>query len=131
MKKKCFTASAEKGIFVQNPNQIGTFDLRPESDSNLPFSYFKLSLPRSPYLVAQRALFVAESHNNNVKVLNTGLRSTKVRNILSGDTFDPLNRTNSLLLFELMPDANSYTVYLYIGYYPKSLNAVLNEIISQ
>ena len=130
MKRKCLTATAQKGIFVQNPTQKGTFDLTPGTCSNLPFSYFKLSLPRSPYLIAQKALYVAESHQNNAKVLNTGLRSTKVRTILSGDIYDPLNRKNSLILFVLMPGANSYTVYLFIGYYPKSLNAVLKEIIT-
>ena len=130
MKKTCLTATAQKGIFVQNPTHKNTFDLEPGTCSNLPFFNFKLSLPRSPYLIAQRALYVAESHQNNAKVLNTGLRSTKVKNVLSGDIYDPLNRTISLLLFVLMPGANSYTVYLFIGYYPKSLNTVLKEIIT-
>ena len=130
MKKKCLTETAKKGIFVQNPTQKNTFVLEPGTYSNLPFSYFKLSLPRSPYLIAQRALYVAESHQNNAKVLNTGLRSTKFKTILSGDIYDPFNRKISLLLFVLMPGANSYTVYLFIGYYPKSLYAVLKEIIT-
>ena len=128
MAKKCLTATVKKGVFIQNATHKDIFDLTPESGANLPFSYFRLSLPIQPYLIQQGATHVAESHKNNIKVLSTGLRRTKINSIYSGDIYDPLKRTKSLILFQLIPGANSYTVYLFEGYYPKCLSKVLNEL---
>ena len=128
MAKKCLTPTPKKGLFVQNATHPDIYDLTPDSCSDLPFDYFRLSLPRAPYLIAQRAVFVADSHRNNVKVLNTGLRTTKLSTGLVGDIYDPLNKTRSLIIFRRVPGANGYNVYLFDGYYPKSLNAVIKGI---
>ena len=128
MAKKCLTPTPKKGLFVQNATHPDIYDLTPDSCANLPFSYFRLSLPRAPYLIAQGAVFVADSHRNNIKVLNTGLRTTKLSAGLVGDIYDPLNKTRSLIMFRRVPGANSYNVYLFEGYYPKSLNAVIEKI---
>ncbi|MFZ4414517.1 MAG: hypothetical protein ACOYOV_15650 [Bacteroidales bacterium] len=61
MKKKCLT-TATKGVFIQNAIHTDIFDLIPESGANLPFSYFRISLPIQPYLIAQGAKYVVESH---------------------------------------------------------------------
>ena len=128
MAKKCLIPTPKKGLFVQNATHPDIYDLTPDSCADLPFSYFRLSLPRAPYLIAQGAVFVADSHRNNIKVLNTGLRTTKLSTGLVGDIYDPLNKTRSLILFRRVPCANSYNVYLFVGYYPKSLNAVIKKI---
>ena len=130
MAKKCLTPTPKKGLFVQNATHPDIYDLTPDSCSDLPFDYFRLSLPRAPYLIAQRAVFVADSHRNNIKVLNTGLRTTKLSTGLVGDIYDPLNKTRSLIMFRRVPGANSYKVYLFEGYFPKSLNAVIKKINS-
>ena len=129
MAKKCLTATAIQGIFIQNEPHRDIYDLTPGTCSNLPFSYFRLTLPRSPYLIAQKALFVVESFKGMNKVLNTGLRQSKINSIYYGDINDPQTRAKSLILFKLMPGANSYAVYLFDGYYPKSLTKVINEIL--
>ena len=128
MAKKCLIPTPKKGLFIQNAIHLNIYDLIPDSCANLPFSYFRLSLPRAPYLIAQGALFVADSHKNNIKVLNTGLRTTKLSAGLVGDVYDPLNKTRSLIIFRRVPGTNSYKVYLFEGYYPKTLNAVINLI---
>jgi len=128
MAKKCLTPTPKTGLFVQNATHPDIYDLTPDSCADLPFSYFKLSLPHAPYLIAQGAVFVADSHRNNIKVLNTGLRTTKLSTGLVGDLYDPLNKTRSLIIFRRVPGANSYKVYLFDGYYPKSLNAVIKKI---
>lgn len=129
MAKKCLT-TATKGVFIQNANHKDIFDLMPESGVNLPFSYFRISFPIQPYLIAQGAKYVVESHKCNVKILHTGLKPTKVNGIYSGDLFNPQTRSKSLILFCASPDKFSYTVYLFEGYFPKSLNKVLNEILA-
>jgi len=129
MKKKCFTPTAIKSIFVQNTTRRDIYDLALESGSNLLFSYFCISLPIPPYLIAQGAVFAAEVYKGAVKVLHTGLKRTKISSIYSGDVYVPLTRAKSLILFKLLPGANSYAVYLFDGYYPKSLNIVINEIL--
>ena len=130
MKKKCLTPTAIQGVFIQNETRRDIFDLTPGTSSNLPFTYFRISLPIQPYLIQQGAVFVAESHKGAAKVLHTGLKRTKISSIYYGDVFDPLTRSKSLILFKLLPGANSYTVYLFVGYYPKSLNNDLNEILA-
>lgn len=127
MAKKCLTTAAIKGVFIQNAIHTDIYDLTPESGANLPFSYFRISLPIQPYLIAQGAKYVAQSHKCNVKVLHTGLKPTKVNGIYSGDVFNPQTRSKSLILFCVEPDKFSYTVYLFEGYFPKSLNKVLKE----
>lgn len=129
MKKKCLT-TATKGVFIQNAIHTDIFDLMPESGANLPFSYFRLSLPIQPYLIAQGAKYVVESHKCNVKILHTGLKLTKVSTIYSGDVFDPKTRTKSLILFQFDILDNCYIVYLFNGYFPKSIDPILNEITS-
>jgi hypothetical protein len=139
MAKKCLTATGNgnenltklyiQGVFIQNEIHRDIFDLTPGTCSNLPFTYFRISLPIQPYLIQQGAVFVAESHKGAAKVLHSGLKHTKINSIYYGDVYDPLTRTKSLILFQLMPGANSYTVYLFVGYYPKSLNKVLNEML--
>lgn len=128
MAKKCLT-TATKGVFIQNAIHKDIFDLMPELGSNLPFSYFCKSLPIQPYLIQHGALFVAESHKGAVKVLHTGLKRTKFNSIYFGDVYNPLTRLKSLILFQLMPGASSYTVFLFVGYYPRSLTKVINEIL--
>ena len=127
MKKKCLTATATKGVFIQNATRTDIYDLMPESGENLPFSYFCISLPIQPYLIAQGAKYVVESFKLMSKVLHTGLKPTKVKGIYSGDLFNPQTRSKSLILFCAEPDNFSYTVYLFNGYFPKSLNKVLKE----
>jgi len=127
MAKKCLTTTATKGVFNQNANHSDIFDLIPESGANLPFSYFRISLPIQPYLIAQGAKYVVESHKCNIKLLHTGLKPTKRKGIYSGDVFNPQTRSKSLILFSADPDKFSYTVYLFEGYFPKSLNKVLKE----
>ena len=129
MAKKCLT-TATKGVFIQNAIHTDIFDLMPESGSNLPFSYFRISLPIQPYLIAQGAKYVVESFKLMSKVLHTGLKCTKVNGIYSGDVYNPQTRSKSLILFCADPDKYSYTVYLFDGYYPRSLNKVLNEILA-
>jgi len=129
MAKKCLT-TATKGVFVQNAIHTDIFDLMPESGANLPFSYFRLSLPIQPYLIAQGAKYVVESFKLMSKVLHTGLKPTKVNRIYSGDVFDQQTRSKSLILFCSNPAECSYTVYLFKGLPPKSLNKVLNEILA-
>ena len=129
MAKKCLT-TATKGVFIQNANRTDIYDLMPESDANLPFSYFRISLPIQPYLIAQGATYVVESFKLMSKVLHTGLKPTKVNGIYSGDVFNTQTKSKSLILFCVSSDKFSYTVYLFNGYFPKSLNKVLNEILA-
>ncbi len=126
MKKKCLT-TATKGVFIQNANHKDIFDLIPESGENLPFSYFCISLPFTPFLIQQGAKYCVESNIGIKKVLSTGLRPTKRNGIYAGDIFNPQTRSKSLILFCAIPDKFSYIVYLFEGYFPKSLNKVLKE----
>lgn len=130
MAKKCLTATAKKGVFIQNAIHTDMYDLMPESGSNLPFSYFSISFPFSSFLIQQRAKYVVESHKGIAKVLNTGLRPTNRNGIYSGDIFNYQTRSKSLILFCAEPHENIYKVYLFEGYFPKNLNKVLNEILA-
>lgn len=129
MAKKCLTATAKKGVFIQNATHRDIFEVSPESGSNLPFNWFRVSLPIQPYLIAQGAKYVADS-NEGMKVLHTGLKPTNVNRIYSGDMYNVLTKVRSLLLFCADPTENKYTVYLFDGYNPRSLTKVLNEILS-
>lgn len=127
MAKKCLTTTPTKGVFIQNAIHKDVFDLMPESGANLPFSYFRISLPFTPFLIQQGAKYVVESHKGITKILSTGLRPTKRNGIYSGDVFNTQTRSKSLILFCANPAECSYTVYLFEGYFPKSLNKVLKE----
>jgi hypothetical protein len=127
MAKKCLTTAAKKGVFIQNANRTDIYDLMPESGSNLPFSYFRISKPIQPYLIAQGATYVVESFKLMIKVLHTGLKPTKVIGIYSGDIYDPQTKSKNLILFCANPPECSYTVYIFEGLPPKSLNKVLKE----
>ena len=129
MAKKCLTTAAKKGVFIKNAIHTDIFDLMPESGSNLPFSYFRISFPIQPYLIAQGAKYVVESHKR-IKVLHTGLKPTNVNGIYSGDMYNVLTKVRSLLLFCADATENKYTVYLFEGYNPRSLTKVLNEILA-
>lgn len=130
MAKKCLTATAKKGVFIQNSIHSDIFDLMPESGANLPFSYFRISSPIQSYLIQQGAKYVVESHKCMAKVLHTGLKRTIVNTIYSGDVYDPRIKSKSLILFCASPDELSYSVFLFEGYYPRKLTKVLNEILT-
>jgi hypothetical protein len=130
MKKKCLTATAKQGVFIKNPTHKDIYDLMPETGSNLPFSYFRLSLPIKDYLMRQGAKYVAESHKCYIKVLHTGLKPTNVKSIYSGDIYNSQTKTRSLIIFHLSPDEFSFKVYLFDGYFPKNINKVLSEIVA-
>jgi len=128
MKKNSLPPQAIKGIFRANSTRANNYDLNPETGSNLPFNYFRLSKPHEPFMIQQGALFVAESHKDNKKVLFTGLRaSTSNNNIMFGDMYEPSTRTKSLLVFVYFHEINSYTVYLYENYYPKQVNVFIRK----
>jgi hypothetical protein len=129
MVKTCLTATAKIGVFKKNSQDPHKFELTPVSPSNFPFLYFRLSLPYSDHLIAQRAVYVVESVKDGIKVLNTGLRKTQVSTIYYGDMYNQLTKVCSLLLFCVSGGGEICTVYLFEGYYPKSLKKVLNEII--
>jgi len=126
---KCLT-TATKGVFIQNSIHTDIFDLSPESGANLPFSYFRRSLPIQPYLIQQGASYVVESYKGIVKVLHTGLKPTKRNGIYSGDVFNSQTRSKSLILFCFNPAKCSYSVYMFERYFPRNLNKVLNEILA-
>lgn len=128
MKKKCLTATAKQGIFIQNQTHPDIYDLMPESGANLPFKYFRLTKPYSPYLMRQGALYVAESFNNQKKVLHTGLKPTHQNNIFTGDLFNPGNNTKCLIIFRCNPENKQFWVYLLDGYYPRKIKSIINEI---
>ena len=130
MMRKCLTATATKGVFKQNAIHPEIFDLQTDEGNNFPFTYFRLSSPRSEFLIKQRAVYVAESHCNGVKVLFTGLRPTKTSTIYSGDLFNPLTRQRSLLLFRCDISEKSFMVYLFPNRNPKKLQPIINEILA-
>ena len=126
MAKMCLTTAAKKGVFIQNNTRNDIYNLMPESGSNLPFSYFIVTLPIQQYLISQGAKYVADSNEG----LHTGLRPTKVNYIYSGDLFNSYTKVKSLLLFCAEPAGKQFTVYMFEGYNPRSLNKVLNEIVA-
>ena len=125
--KKCLTAKVS--VFVQNETQPDIYDVHPLSGSNLPFTYFRLSLPYNPHLINQGAVYVAVSHKNNIKVLYTGLRQSNISNIYVGDVYDPIKKTKSLIVFKYHPTEKQYTVYLFKGKYPRKIEPIINQIV--
>jgi hypothetical protein len=130
MAKKCLTAAAKKGIFIQDVNQKNVFLVKSESGSNLPFLYFRMSLPIAPHLISQGAIYMVESHVGLKKVLFTGLRQTGTDLIYYGDTFNTVTKKRSFILFKSNLEGNEYTVYLYENYYPKVIPKIVKEILN-
>ncbi len=129
MNNKCLTTAAKKGVFFQNTTKKDIFETAPETGSNLPFSWFRITLPIQPYLISQGAKYVVDS-NEGIKILHTGLKPTNVNYIYSGDMVNASTKVKSLLLFCADPLIKQYTVYMFEGYNPKSLTKVLNEILN-
>ena len=127
--KKCLTPTAIKGTFNQNATHLDIYDIQPVSGVQFPFTYFRLSSPRSEFLIKNKAVYVAESHRNNSKVLFTGLRLVS-NTIYSGDLFNPTTKKKSLLLFKHDLLEQSFEVYLFPNRNPRKLQPIINEILS-
>ena len=127
--KKCLTATATKGVFKQNAIHPEIFDLQTDEGNNFPFTYFRLSSPRSEFLIKQRAVYVAESHRNGAKVLFTGLRLV-ANTIYSGNILNTTTRKKSLLFFKYDLSEKSFTVYLFPNRNPKKVQPYINEILA-
>ena len=127
--KKCLTATATKGVFKQNAIHPEIFDLQTDEGNNFPFTYFRLSSPRSEFLIKQRAVYVAESHRNGEKVLFTGLRQTIARGIYSGNMPNPKTQKRSLLLFEENKPQKIFIVYVFPNHNPTKIQPIINEIL--
>ena len=119
--KKCLTI-VKKGVFNQNATNPTIYDLA-SSATGMPFKYFRLSMPRSEYLIQQGAKFVVESHLNRSKILNTGLRLSDNCRVFYGDLYDAASKSKSLITFEKIPNGNGFNVQLFSGYYPKNIRA--------
>ena len=129
MMRKCLTATATKGVFKQNAIHPEIFDLQTDEGNNFPFTYFRLSSPRSEFLIKQRAVYVAESHRNGEKVLFTGLRQTIARGIYSGNMPNPKTQKRSLLLFEENKPQKIFIVYVFPNHNPTKIQPIINEIL--
>ena len=127
--KKCLTATAIKGTFSQNATHPDIYDIQPVSGIQFPFTYFRLTLPRSEFLIKNKAVYVAESHRNNTKVLFTGLRLVTT-SIYSGNMYNPATKKTSLLLFRHDLLERSFAVYLFLAKNPRRLQPYINEILA-
>ena len=127
--KKCLTATATKGVFKQNAIHPEIFDLQTDEGNNFPFTYFRLSSPRSEFLIKQRAVYVAESHRNGLKVLFTGLRQTIARGIYSGNMLNPKTQKRSLLLFEENKPQKIFIVYVFPNHNPTKIQPIINDLL--
>ena len=127
--KKCLTDTAIKGTFRQNEKHSDIYDLQTIDGVQFPFTYFRLTLPRSEFLIKNRAVYVAESHRNNTKVLFTGLRLVTT-SIYSGNMYNPATKKTSLLLFKHDLLERSFAIYLFPGKNPRSLKPYINEILA-
>lgn len=130
MAKKCLTDTAKKGIFIQDAIRRDTFHITPESVTNLPFSYFKISLPIAPHLISQGAIYMVESYVGVKKVLFTGLRQTGTDLIYYGDTFNAVTRKRSFIVFKSNLEGDKYKVYLYENHYPRVIPKIVKEILN-
>ena len=128
--KKCLTDTAIKGTFIQNEKHSDIYDLQTIDGVQFPFTYFRLSSPRNEFLIKQRAVYVAESHRNGVKILFTGLRPTGSITIFSGNMVNQLTKKRSLILFRYNLLKKSFKVYLYPNRNPKKLQPIINEILA-
>ena len=127
--RKCLTATATKGVFKQNAIHPEIFDLQTDEGNNFPFTYFRLSSPRSEFLIKQRAVYVAESHRNGLKVLFTGLRQTIARGIYSGNMLNPKTQKRSLLLFEENKPQKIFIVYVFPNHNPTKIQPIINDLL--
>ncbi len=101
-------------VFIQNEKRNDIFDLQTEPDPRL-FTYFRLSEPRTPFLIKQGARYVLESWNKGKKVGFTGLIPVGTPNYYFGDIVAKNAKgkaKNSLLIVHL----NEQTATLY--YFP-------------
>lgn len=128
--KKCLTDTAIKGTFRQNEKHSDIYDLQTIDGVQFPFTYFRLSSPRNEFLIKQRAVYVAESHRNGVKILFTGLRPANVNTFYSGNMFNQLTKKRSLIIFRYNLLKKSFKVYLYPYRNPKKLQPIINEILA-
>lgn len=128
--KKCLTDTAIKGTFIQNEKHSDIYDLQTIDGVQFPFTYFRLSSPRNEFLIKQRAVYVAESHRNGVKILFTGLRPANVNTFYSGNMFSQLTKKKSLILFRYDQPEKSFMVYLFPNRNPKKLQPIINEILA-
>ena len=129
--RKCLTATATKGVFKQNAIHPQIFDLQTDEGINFPFTYFRLTSPYSPALIRNKAVYVAESHRNNKKILFTGLRQTTANGIYSGDMLNPETKQKSLILFKLDKAEKQFMLYFFPNRYPKSLRSLINELLTR
>lgn len=129
MKQKCLTDTAIKGVFTRNQTKPDIYDLQTVSGTNFPFTYFRMTLPRSEYLKKNRAVCVAESHRNGIKVLFTGLRKTISGLVYSGNLYDTKTNKRSLLLFRYNPTDQTMVVYLFPNRNPRNINSYIKEVL--
>lgn len=127
--RKCLTATATKGVFKQNAIHPEIFDLQTDEGNNFPFTYFRLSSPRSEFLIKQRAVYVAESHRNGEKILFTGLRQTIAKGIYSGNMLNSKTQKKSLLLFVENKPQKTFIVYVFPNHNPTKIQPIINEIL--
>ena len=128
--QKSLTDTAIKGTFIQNEKHSDIYDLQTIDGVQFPFTYFRLSSPRNEFLIKQRAVYVAESHRNGVKILFTGLRPANVNTFYSGNMFSQLTKKKSLILFRYDQPEKSFMVYLFPNRNPKKLQPIINEILA-
>ena len=119
---KTRTPTAKTAVFLRNAVHYDLFDLTANSGVCLPFSFFRVSKPRSEYLTQQRAVFYAESFSGSRKVLNTGFRATNRKGVYYGDMINS-ERKKSLIIFRL-DDEDTIKVYLFENYYTNRLHTI-------
>ena len=127
--QKSLTDTAIKGTFIQNEKHSDIYDLQTIDGVQFPFTYFRLTSPRNEFLIKQSAVYVAESHRNNTKVLFTGLRLVTT-SIYSGNMYNPATKKTSLLLFRHDLLERSFAVYLFLAKNPRRLQPYINEILA-
>ena len=127
--KKCITDTAIKGVFTRNQTHPEIYDLQPVSGTNFPFTYFRVTLPRSEYLKRNKAVCVAESHRNGEKILFTGLRKTISGIVYSGNMYDTKTYKRSLLLFRYVSTDQTMVVYLFPNRNPRNINSYIKEVL--
>ena len=127
--KKCLTDTAIKGTFIQNEKHSDIYDLQTIDGVQFPFTYFRLSSPRNEFLIKQRAVYVAESHRNGIKVLFTGLRKTISGLVYSGNMYDTKTYKRSLLLFRYVSTDQTMVVYLFPNRNPRNINSYIKEVL--
>ena len=121
---KCLTKKNVKTAgFNRNEKNAEIYDIENRSN-DFPFTYFRLTRPQKSFLVAQGAVFVAESFKGKDKVLFTGLRhfggGVYVGNVVGSD------KKRKLIIFR--HDAQThFTLFLFNGN-PRNIRQIINEI---